>query len=56
MSPQRWIDLTMFIQIWSYGPSTMVEVQEEDHAFPDMDEQANVSAASEFVISSEQII
>ena len=44
MSPKRRVDFTMPIKIRSYGPGTVVKIQEENHAFPDMDEEADVAA------------
>lgn len=36
----------MLVQVWRDGPSTMVEVEEEHHAFANMDEEANCATAS----------
>lgn len=46
MSPQRWIDFSMLVEIGCYSPGTVIKVEEEDHAFPDVDKKANVAAAS----------
>jgi hypothetical protein len=46
MAAQRGVDFTMFVEIRSDGPGAVVEIEEEDHAFADVDEEADLSAAS----------
>lgn len=46
MAPKRGVHFAVFIEIWSDSPSTMVSVEEKNHAFADVNEDANLAAAS----------
>lgn len=45
VATQRWIDLTVTIQIGRMVPATVAVVQEQDHALANVDEYANIPAA-----------
>lgn len=46
------IHFTMLIQVRCDGPRAVVLVEEEDHAFADMDENADLAPTSAVTISS----
>lgn len=45
VSPERWINFTVFVEVRCYGPGAMILVEEENHAFAYVDEDADVAAA-----------
>jgi hypothetical protein len=46
MSTQRGVHFTVFVKIGRNGPGAVIEIEEEDHAFADMDKETNLTAAS----------
>lgn len=46
MPSQRRVCLAMFVEVGGRRPCTIVSVQEEDHTFADVDEEASADAAS----------
>jgi hypothetical protein len=46
MASQRWIYLTVLVQVRRDGPGTVVEVEEEDHTLADVYEESNLAATS----------
>lgn len=47
MASERWVHLTVLIEVRSDGPGAMLVVEEEHHAFSNVDEETNVTTASE---------
>lgn len=47
MPSQRRVNLTMLIEVWRYGPSTVSHVHEKNHAFSDVDEETYVATTPE---------
>ncbi len=47
VSAERGVNFAVLVEIRCDGPGPMVEIEEEDHAFPDVDEEADVTAASD---------
>jgi hypothetical protein len=43
---ERRVDLAVFIEVGCDGPGAVVEVQEEHHALADVNEEADLAAAS----------
>jgi hypothetical protein len=52
VASQRRIHLTMFIEVRGDVPGAVVEVEEENHAFADVQEEADLAAASVVVSKS----
>lgn len=46
MAPERGIHFTVFVKVGSDSPSAVVFVEEEDHAFADVNEDAYLAATS----------
>ena len=46
VSSERGIHLTVFIEVGRDGPGAVVAIQKENHAFADVDEDADSAAAS----------
>lgn len=46
MPPERGVHFAVFVEVGSDGPSTVVLVEEENHAFADVDEDAYLTATS----------
>ena len=42
---ESWVDLSMPVQVGSILPGTIFVVQKQDHAFADVDEHSDISAA-----------
>ena len=51
MTPQRRIHFAVLVEIRSHCPGTVVEIEEKDHAFADVDEQTYLAATSVGLIS-----
>lgn len=50
VTTQRRVNLTMTIQIRRMVPATMAVMQEQDHAFANVDEYANITAAPAWLL------
>ena len=46
VSAQCWIHFTMLVEIRSNCPGAVIQVEEENHAFANMDKEANLATAS----------
>ena len=46
MTAQRGVDFTVLIKIRSDVPGAVIEIEEENHAFANVDEEADLPAAS----------
>lgn len=55
VTPQRWIDFTVLVKIGRNGPGAMVEIEEKDHTFADVDEEADLTTASMIAISNVRV-
>lgn len=51
VTTQSRVDFTVLVEIRGDMPGTVVEVEEEDHAFADVDEEADLTATSVCVLS-----
>ena len=51
MAAQSGVDFTVLVEIRGDMPGTVVQVEEEDHAFAYVDEEADLAAASVIVLS-----
>lgn len=52
MPPERRVHFAVLIQVRCDGPCAVILVEEEDHAFTDMDENADLTSASAIIVSS----
>ena len=47
VAPERGVHFAVFIEVGRNSPSAVVSIKEENHALADVDEDANLAAASE---------
>lgn len=46
VSSERWVHFAVLVKVRCNSPSTVVLVEKEDHAFANVDEDADLAAAS----------